>query len=91
MFFALGWPADRLARSPSPRAGLAWGFLTFIAPGAVWIAIALGVTSDREGDAWTFVTFIGWLASFIAILVGTFVVRWIYRARSRASRRPKLG
>ena len=81
-FFVLGLPADRPARDAFPRAGLAWGCLTFVAPGAVWIGIALGFTADRAGDSWTFVTFVGLLASFAAVLVGTLVARRLRKTRS---------
>jgi sugar phosphate permease len=76
-FFVLGWPADALARNPSPRAGLAWGALTFVLPALIWL-IAAAIEQDRHPNsesAGVVVFVIGCASSFPALIIGTLVAR----------------
>jgi len=81
VFFALGWPADTLARDQSPRSGLLWGGLTFALPPIVWlIAGFIAQDHDRSSEvAFGLVFTIGAASSWAAIVFGTLTARAIRR------------
>jgi hypothetical protein len=76
-FFALGWPADTLARHQSARSGLLWGALTFVLPGAVWlIAGVIAQNTDKTSEvAFGLVFIFGAASSCAAIVLGTLTAR----------------
>jgi len=80
-FFALGWPADRLARNQSRRSGLLWGGLTFGLPAIVWlIAGAIAQSRDKTSEvAFGAVFILGAASSFTAIVLGTLTARAMRR------------
>jgi hypothetical protein len=77
LFFALGWPADTLARNPSARSGLNWGALTFGLPATVWfIAGLLAQSHDKTSElAFGLVFIFGTGSSCVAIVLGTLTAR----------------
>jgi hypothetical protein len=81
VFFALGWPADTLARDQSARSGLLWGALTFGLPGAVWfIAGSIAERNDKTSEvAFGLVFTFGAASSCAAIVLGTLTARAIRR------------
>ena len=81
---ALGWPADSLARRPGVGGGLGWLGLTFVAPAALWIPIAIVRGSDYDTGGVAY--FFGYAASVAAVFVGTMLVRTIKDARCRRGR-----
>jgi hypothetical protein len=85
VFGVIGWRADRLARDPAQRAGLAWGAVVFLAPFAVWLAVALSyAAASRETDWGPSAVFgLGYLVSVAAVLVGQAAGRAAHLLRDR--------
>ena len=81
VFFALGWPADTLARDESPRSGVLWGALTFALPGVVWlIAGVIAQSEDKSSEvAFGLVFIFGAVSSCAAVVLGTLTARAVRR------------
>jgi hypothetical protein len=77
-FFSAGWPADRLSRRPR---GISWFALTFCAPVAVWLLIALVVPAPKEGELGGFVIFVGALTSIASVVLGALCARLVRAVR----------
>jgi hypothetical protein len=89
LFFALGWPADRLVRDPSSRGALGCGGLTLGAPALTWLAIGIGLWATGSDPGITGYVVLAFLISVGTTFAGMVCARAIrsWREHRRLSQR----